>query len=243
MAKERMNKPSMPELLREREAVKLAAFFGKTVEVPRAPQLLWKTLEVLKAKRINIFSPHYLPAVNFEQDSEYPGWRERPHEWFWEQIETGEISKDSVVLPGVWVLFDHTLYGRDPFERMLRDLLERRYRREEFPSLKEHDPRLNVSAADLEGLVYPEIKKRLGLSEAKVEIRSPRAIEFNFLGNLHYPELGETPGSVWLEDRHLSGSRLISGSARRGGLAGIDWRLPNQRYDVVGFRPMIVFSS
>lgn len=232
----------MVDLLREREATKLSAFFGETVVVPRAPQLLWKTLETLKSKRITIFSPHYLPAKKFEEKSEYPGWHTRPQEWFWEQIEEGELSADSANLPGVWVLVDHSVLQRDPFGNILGKLFERRYRKSEFPTLDHWDPRLNISAHDLDRMVFPALRSRFELEGDKVEVRSPRAIEFNFLGNLHHPEFANSPHSIWLEDPHLSGSRLVSGNANRGGLTGIDWRRPDLRYDVVGFRPMIVFA-
>lgn len=242
MPKEAVARAPVPELLRDKEAAKLSAFFGEPISVPRAPQTLWKALDATKAARINIFSPHFLPLVKIDKDGKYPGWKRKPQDWFWEQLVERELDEASADLPGVWVLVDKSGYQRDPLEPMLGGLFESRYRKSDFPTLEDYDPRVDISADELDMKVYPEISNRLKLNSANVVVRSPRAIEFNFLGNLHYPEFGKSPNSIWLEDLHKSGSRLVSGNAKRGGLSGIDWRRPDQRYDVVGFRPMIVFA-
>ncbi len=242
MPKERVNTPAIPELLRDKEAAKLSAFFGEPISVPRAPQLLWKVLDSAKAKRLNIFSPHFLPLKKFDKDSKYPGWKRKPHAWFWEQMREGDIGGDSAFLPGVWVLFDGSRLQKDPLGPMIRALFDRKFIIPDFPGNFNFNPRLHKSAEELDMKVYPEIRNRLKLNSVDVAIRSPRAIEYNFLGNLHYPEFAKSQNSIWLEDEHKSKSRLVTATEKRGGLSGIDWRRPNQRYELVGFRPMIVFS-
>jgi len=87
--------------------------------------------------------------------------------------------------------------------------------------------------------ILPEIAKKFGVSQS--QIRLPKAIEFNVLGNMHHSEWGETNTWEWFEDSFEADSRLVGGRSDVGGLALVNHLSSASPYDNVGFRPLVVF--
>lgn len=221
--------------------------------VPTPPQELIDTVTRAKELGVTVFDAVFLTAKELSQDTEFAGWNVKPGDWYWNQIKRGTIAKDAARLPGAWVLVDRTpkpnydggkqLYEDDPFGPLLKGLREEG--RIQVPSGYEHVPatsRFAISADELEQAVFPEIAKFLGV-EGIAEVRKPKGIEFNVLGNLRYPQLGETDTWEWFDDKFGGDRRLVGGDSDVGGLASVDRFWSGYHYDFVGFRPLIVFPS
>jgi len=240
-----------PEELVASEEVARKRFFGET-SIPNPSSELRDVLTRAKEQGITVFDPHFLPRVELKQEDEYPGWKIKPENWYWEQIRKGRIGEDAPKLDGVWVLFDKTpkpnytdgtqMYENDPFAQILER--GRKDGRIQVPDFVKHVPqnsRFAVSSDELYQYVYPEIAKLLGIDPTQV--RSSKEIEFNVLGNLHYPYLGETSTWEWLHDKFEDDHRLDGGGSGLGGLANVHRSWSDDRHDDLGFRPLVVFPS
>lgn len=242
------------------------SFLGEKIDVPPPPQELLDTQKRAREKGITTLEPHYLPAIGLaetvippsrrtkkgggpfpREPKALPGWSVKPNDWFWEQIKGGSIDKDATELSGQWVLIDNSPkppydngkqnYESDP----LRPLMIRMRDEDKIASSPTSASRFSTSWDELHEKVLPELAHDLGVRNEQV--RLPKAIEFNVLGNMHHKEWGETNTWEWFEDKFASGSRLIGGSSDDGGLAYVSWNQPGRRSGSIGFRPLIVFSS
>ena len=200
---------------------------------------------------VTIFEPHCLPPIHFEKNLKWPGKGVKPEDWYWEQIKAGRISKEAAKLQGLWFLVDGSqkpnhdsgrqLYENDPLGPTLARL--RQEGKIAVPSSYRHIPdasRFAVSWDEVTQHVNPAVAELLGVEVSQV--RLPRAIEFNVLGNLFHPEWGETTTWEWFEDVFGGGRRLHGGYSVYGGLADVDHYWSDGRDDI-GFRPLVVFPS
>lgn len=219
------------------------------VELPQEVKIV---LERAKEKGIGNLKAYFLPELVFEENTDYPGWDVKPEHWYWEQIRNGNVDSDVPELKGMWVLVDTTqkpnykdgkqVYSNDQFGNILAQL--RKDKKITVPSDYKHVPqnsRFAVSWDELKGHVLPAIAETLGVKTNQV--RLPKEIEFNVVGNLFHPEWGQTSTWEWFEDRFGGGDRLYGGGCGFGGLVNVSCSWSDGRNAGIGFRPLIVFSS
>ena len=241
-----------PEELVSSEKHSWKNFLGKEIKVPAPPQELLDTLSNAQEQGVTVFEAHYLPAIEFKQNLRYPGWKVKPGAWYWEQIKTGRVAKDAANLDGAWVLVDGSqkpdydngrqLYENDPFGKILAKL--RNEGNIEVPSSYKHVPetsRFAVTPDERESHFYVALAQVLKVDANQVRV--PREIEFNVLGNIHHPDWGQTNTWEWAHDRFGDDGRLDGGSSNSGGLTDVDYDWHDYRCDGIGFRPLVVFPS
>lgn len=231
-----------------REQEKLREFFGKKIEVPSLPDEitpekyeLWKELG---------FDLHYLPDEDLVKDRDLPGWEKKPKDWFYDQISEGKISADAVKLTNAWVLTDsrekpqydngNQMYENDD---KIGNVLKKLRQQGMIENHKKADSRFNISWDELNRVgVKAALAKLLGVDPEN--LRLPRAIEWNYLGNAFHKEWGETNAWEWFEDSYdKSQTRLIGGLSDFGVLSNMNRFTPDDRAGNLGFRPLVVFSS
>ena len=224
-------------------------FFGKEIDVSTPPQELLTTLARAQEQGITVFEAHFLPQIEFKKNNKYHGWRVKPEDWYWEQIKAGKVAKDAAKLDGVWVLVDGSLkpnyedgrqlYTNDSLASILGKL-----RKEGQIQSGDNTPegsRFRISWDEINQIVNPQLAQLLGVSAEQV--RLPKAIEFNIIGNIHHPQWGQTNTWEWFDDKFEADDRLIGGSSVGGGLANVNDIWHGRRDDRIGFRPLVVFSS
>ncbi len=233
-------------------------FLGKDIDVPPVPQELLDAQQKAQEKGITSLEAHYLPAMKLGtrggkggkipvKPVDAPGWTTKPNDWFWEQATDGKVDDSAFSLDGNWVLIDKTPKpqydnGRQSYESDTLTALMARLRDEDkIEGSSTPASRFSTSWNELDGKVLPELAHDLGVRDDQV--RLPKAIEFNVLGNMHHKEWGETTTWEWFEDKFESDGRLIGGGSDGGGLARVRWLQPDGRDDGLGFRPLIVFPS
>lgn len=212
------------------------------------PQEVSEVLQRAEKAGISVFESYHLSGVTLQQDSNVKGWDRKPESWYWEQIKNGNVSQDAPKLPGVWVLVDKTirpnykdgkqLHKNDPFGPLLAKLRAEG----KIQTIKDipETSRFAISPDELAQVVLPEIAKLLGLD--KSQVRLPREIEFNVIGNFKHPEWGEVNTGEWLNDRSGGGIRLIGGDSDDGGLSHVDRDWSDNHIDGVAFRPLVVVA-
>ena len=231
-----------------RESEKLREFFGYDIEVPPVPDEI--TPEKCEQWKELGFELHYLPEEDLTKDRDLPGWKKKPGELFFNQISDGKLSSDSTKLAGSWVLIDSRAKpqyddGKQIYENddQIGDALGKLRQQGLIENYKETGSRFNISWDELN---KTEMKEALAeiLNTDPQNLRLPRAVEWNYLGNAFYEHWGETSIWEWLEDEYDKGQeRLYGGGSGNGGLSGVDWHSPDGRDGGLGFRPLVVFSS
>lgn len=245
------NLPTPEELItQKKEAWK--QFLGKEIDVPQPPQQLLEVASRAQEHGITSFEAHFLPKMEFKQNSRFPLWQIRPEDRCFQMIKEGRVAKDTAKLPGVWVLIDSTqkpnydygkqLYQNDGFGTILADL------REEgiiaVPESYKHVPntsRFAVTPDEREAHFNTRLAQILAINPSQVRI--VREIEFNVIGNIHHPEWGQTNTLEWFDDSFGGDGRLYGGCSGLGGLAHVSCYWSDGRYDIIGFRPLVEFSS
>ena len=232
------------ELLKS-EKQKLEQFFRQRIEVPALPKEAIK--EKLEQWEKQGFELHYLPGIGLDKDKDYPGWKAKPEDLFYQLIKNGDIAADSAELKAGWVLIDgrqkpahdggKQMYENDALGATLKELRKKGL----IADFKHQDSRFNISAEELE---KPEVRqalaKALGVSADKLTV--PRGIDFNAIGNLHHPEWGKTNTYEWFSDVHKRGPRLYGGNSGYGGLSHVSRSGADTRSDSLGFRFLVRFS-
>lgn len=254
------SKPSYEQLLPadlvQKEIEAWSRFFGLrafTVSVPLPPKELFEVLNRVKARGITGFEPHYLPLIRFYNDNDYTGWKLRPGDSFWGDLSNKHIDEFSSTLDGNWILIDTTkkpdyidhnfpemythIYQNDPLKNFLGKL--RREKKIQQGDVIPEGSRFYLSWDVLHTEVFPRLAEEFGFDH----IRLPREIEFNILGNMHYPEWGEKTSWEHFHDQYNLDRHVIGGAVQQGGLSSRGTQLSNEPSVYTGFRPMIVFPS
>jgi len=231
-----------------RERNKLREFFGYDIEVPNLPDEI--TPEKCEQWKELGFELHYLPDEDLTKGRDLPGWKKKPGELFFNQISDGKLFPDSTKLAGSWVLIDSRAKpqydnGEQSYENddQIGDALGKLRQQGLIENYKETGSRFNISWDELN---KTEMKEALAeiLNTDPQNLRLPRAVEWNYLGNAFYESRGETNTYEWFEDEYDKGQgRLRGGSSGNGGLSNVRWGGPGGRGVVLGFRPLVVFSS
>lgn len=210
------------------------------------PQEVSEVLDRAKDAGITSLEPYHLSGVTLAQDSQVEGWNKRPEPRFWERIANGEIAPAK--LPDAWVLVDKTerpgykdgkqLHENDPFGSLLKRL--RREKKVETIKGIPETSRFGLSHDELTKVVLPEIATLLGVDASQV--RLPKAIEFNVIGNSKHPEWGNTNTWEWFADGFGVSRRLFGGGSGDGGLTLVPHLWSDNHYVNVAFRPLVVVS-
>ncbi|HEU0050600.1 MAG TPA: hypothetical protein VFQ60_00900 [Patescibacteria group bacterium] len=251
-----------------RESQALRRFFGKEIPVPAIPKQATRE-RILEWRQLG-FELHYLPPISLaeiKRDPEgkilevkpidFPGWKKKPgarytpdHDGidFFHDVEFGYLDPSALELPGAWILvdtrekpnYDHgeQMYANDPFAPALEELRKEKI----VKDFKIKGSRFNLSYWELEKTeVLQAFADALNLRTISgLTIGIPRAIEFNILGNIHYPQWGKGNTNESFSDRGASGC-LRGGRSNFGGLSYITWF--SSRDPDVGFRVIGRFSS
>ncbi|HEU0050770.1 MAG TPA: hypothetical protein VFQ60_01800 [Patescibacteria group bacterium] len=194
---------------------------------------------------------------------EFPGWKKKPGKRyanqgisidFFDKIKSGDLDSSALDLPGAWILVDtrekpsyvgnsDQMYQNDFLGPILEELNEKGIIKQTRINTNEPlraDSRFGISPSELDDLrVKKAIAKVMGISEEYVSL--PRAIEFNVLGNLYYPEWGETDTDEWFEDGYKEHWRLYGGASLDGGLSCVSAGRCNYINGSIGFRMIARF--
>ncbi len=243
------------ELL-DREAESLRNFFGYDIEVPELPEEITpERYEKWKEMGLEL---HYLPDEELDEGRDLPGWKKKPgtrytpdKKWgieFFDEVKNGNLPKETLKLPAAWILVDtrekpqyqdgKQKYADDILAETLEDLRKKKV----ITDFKVKDSRYNISWDELN---KPEVKKAIAeaLDVPPESLRLPRAIEWNYMGNVYYPKWGGANTWEWFEDSYMKGQgRLDGGSSGDGGLSIVRWDDPDGRSAGLGFRPQVLFS-
>ncbi len=238
--------------LRARERRILSKFFGREISVPLPPSELCAVMARAGAIGWHAAEAHFLPPEKLERDVKIPGWTDKPEPWFWDKVKDGEILGEAGNLGGVWVIIDGAcrpiymkgdqMYFADPFAPVLSQL--RSEGKIKVPQGFEHIPatsRFGISYDELQVYVLPTIADYLGVDLRQVRV--PRVIEYNVLGNMGHREWGITDTWEYLTDRCVGDDHLAAGNLIGAhGLSHFSFGKSSERISNVGFRPMVVFK-
>lgn len=212
------------------------------------PQEVSAILQRAEKAGLTFFEPYRLSGLTLNKDSNVDGWDKKPEDSYWGAIKNGNVSQDAPKLPDAWVLIDKTqkpdyrdgkqMYEKDP----LGTLIARLRKTGKIQKVKgtPEASRFRISHDELFQVVLPEIANLLGVEASQV--RLPKIIEFNVMGNLKHPEWGTTNTWEWFDDKFGGGRRLIGGRSDVGGLASVSRRWRGAHYDDAAFRPLVVVS-
>ncbi|TAK94855.1 hypothetical protein EPO05_05770 [Patescibacteria group bacterium] len=238
----------------EKEEKTLSQFFSpdKLVWVPKLPKSI--TLELFRFWESIGFELHYLPQAGMTQEKTFPGWTEKLHKWFYEQIQEKDIAADSATLKGEWVLVDgrskpayqngDQMYSNDPLAPILAKLRKKQslFRDSAIQDYKHKGSRFNISYDELQSVPVKIALAKL-LRTTPENLSLPRAIEWNFLGNAHHPEWGTTNTWELFQDKHINGDCLNGGDFDYGGFSNVFVHSPSDHLDNQGFRLMVRFPK
>ena len=244
------------EDLVEREQIKLREFFGKDINVPPVPASVSRE-QYEKWKELR-YELHYIPDEEMTEDKNFPGWKKKPTSgsggvnlFTATKDKDNKMAPDTLKLKAGWVLVDtrekpgwvNDQTTAQPYED--DGDMERAIEELRAQGLIAGDAnkgaRFRISWEELE---KPEVRQKFAeiFDVSPDQIRLPRAIELNFLGNAHYPTWGDTNSYEWFQDSYQGSGHLVGGDSDYGGLSSVYWDDAGGRNDGVGFRPLIVFS-
>lgn len=236
----------------KREQKALTQFFGYEIGVPPPAELL-QTMQ--RAEEIGWIQAegHYIPNITMQQNSNFPGWKIKPEEWFWGRFEEKGLKEGVKTLEGNWIIIDGSqkpeyqdgaqMYANDPFTSILSSLRESgKIEKPEWTwRVASSGSRFGISYDEIQTRVNPTIAALLGVTPAQV--RLPRAMEYNLLGNLYHPEWGETSTWEFLQEIYEDAGPLLVAKKKNGGLAAYDCTSNMHHEDNLGFRPLVIFPK
>jgi hypothetical protein len=174
-------------------------------------------------------------------------------------IEHVILAKDPVNVGEFFILVDNTPrqdYGdvlskktdKDDFlGEMFKRLREEKkidiqYRAASLPKVS----RFGISVEDIENVVFPELRKMLGVKGKDVKIRLPNVPEYILLKKLYYPNFGKIDSFEWLNselkgnsEEDIPDHNFIVGNV--GGKFKFAAERRDQGSDSATFRPVIEF--
>ena len=226
-------------------------------DIPSLPG--WVDDEIIARWQKFNFDLHYLPKISLERDMNLPLWKHKPDKIFYKKIAQGKISAESKNLQGKWILID----ARDKPKKMNRwinsndvKILEkiglnpRKWLQKKNKQLYQNEylvkildnqgffSRFCLSVGDIKGIL-PFVLDILGIDSDQI-IRLPRFIEYNYLGNVFYPQWATTKTWEWFEDKFEQNQNLAGGWKSVGSLGwdpSIFWST------ILSFRPLIEISA
>jgi hypothetical protein len=242
-------------------------FLGFAIDVDVPSQTFLAYLERKKAEQDRNIGIVYWPGkdVEFKKDSNYPGWHVKLDEWYSKNRANGKIPENHVNNQNQWIVIDTTrapdkrsgnqeylqqYSDGDPFN--LKEIIYNLRRNCTIPGWDEYegeyrgmqypDSRYSLSWDNINESVLPSIAEEERVERASVLL--PTYEQFNVLGNMYYPEWGQTQTLEWLNHKIGPNRSLAGGNSKFGGLGYIATYLSDDiRHSFIGFRPMIAFPS
>lgn len=236
----------------KREKAAIAGFFEKDILVPKIPK--WINDGIIQFWEKNLFDLHYLPDISLTENRDLSLWQDRPSKTFYQKIKEGKLSKKSSNLGGKWILIDSRdkpakkvpwitskdisflkIFGLTPalyLKRMGKQQFNKEYLLDELSEI-DCGSRFCLTINNIENL-KPAILRFLNIN-GKV-VRLPRFIEYNYLGNVYYPQWETTETWEWFEDIYDKDQHLAGGS-KSAGIIG--WEPDNFWSTILTFRPLI----
>lgn len=237
------------------------AFFGQEFDLTEFKA----TLKGYEPEKVKIWlaldlEPHFLPRVAMIRDANFPGWKVRPNDWYWQQLAAGKILRNHsgelvadelAELEGIAVLVDTRLKpkyknGKQMWEgdTLLGSILIQL--REESKIMKydgTQDSRFGVSADEWEDEVKPVFAERICLPANQVLLEP--VIVANAAPQIYSymprKDDGKTDTWVWygeyFEDRF---HRLYGGNSDDSGLVSVGCDGARFHWDDGSFRPLAV---
>lgn len=241
----------------EKENKLITDFFGTELPIGHMPtEVTRERVEQWTAQGMGI---HYLPDIALDRSQDFPGWKVKPYEWFYERMQAGDVLdfdaegnfvqvEQASRLGGKWVLIDERPKPIDQNGLVYEnDFLEETIRKMRAEGLLDHNHDLNpgtrffTSWTEWSEKIKAETAKLLGVRAEQV--RLPRVVEYNYFGNLLHPEWGTTDTWEWLQEACGGGKyRMRGGHSFSGGLASVYWRGPAGHGTDRGFRPVVDIS-
>ncbi|MEI8360915.1 MAG: hypothetical protein WCG01_02210 [bacterium] len=243
--------------IRKGEAMALEKFFGEKIEVSFLPkEITQDKLEQWKQLGLDL---HYLPEINMNKSAKYPGWRKKPHSGafgMWDMINKGTFPKDITQLKSGWFLIENI---KKPWRISMGETQE--YEDDLLAAIisglksKGVVDEAAIAESSKTGKIKKESRCSITLDELEDErtkkefasifavspecIDYPRAIEFNVLANMYYPQLGQANSSEHCSDRGQDGKtfKFVFGATRD--IDQVDSFSASDRSTGVGFRVMI----
>lgn len=253
--------PSSDQLVKT-ETEQLKKHFGRNIEVPDVPDLVFQSLEARARRGIRGNEVFYLPGLHLEEDDEF--WKGegkvKPGYSFWSAIRTGYYPVEVAYLLEGWYIGDGRgkpnynrgiqVYEDDYMAPLMKALrvageINRCTLNEkffwEFPRRETkrdryiaYKSRFGASPLEIRETILPIFAI---MSGALGEVRNRRYIEFNIRGNMAHPEWGRTNTMEWFDDLDLIGVLCC------GNLADVDWHLGAPGHGRIGFSPVERFPS
>ena len=237
------------------------AFFGKEFDLTE----FIKTLNKYSEEKIKFWQnlglePHFLPKVPMMPENDYPGWKIKPEDWFYQKIAEGKIFRQingnfkkvkTVELEGISVLVDTRLKpnsdnGNQMWEKdnLCGSVIEELRKAKKIADYNPQSSRFNVSADEWESQIKPVLAEKLGL-ETK-QLRLERVIEANVIPQIYHSmprkDDGKTSTWVWYEEYFENrGFQFSSGlSFVRSDLTGVNYRWSGHHWHNRSCRPLAV---
>src|SRR3989304_41758 len=98
-----MAKSILKQLL-TREKLIWRRFLGKEINIPDPPEILQGTQGNAIKKGFPL-APHFLPKFKTNVTSPF-NWKIKPEQWFWKQIQKGNLESKVTDLGGIWILVE-----------------------------------------------------------------------------------------------------------------------------------------
>ena len=236
------------------EEKKISDFLGQKIFLNQ-PNISAEDAE--KFKKFG-FDLHFLPEIELSESHKFVDWREGPKRNFYQLINQGKLSKNSLSLSGKWVLIDgrakpvrcYPWLAKDDVlvvlsEKILginwlkkcRGFSKQQYENDfllEILKKNGFNSRFSLTWQQIDEIIKLEVAKILSIDSSK--IRLPKFVEWNFLGSLFYPEWGQTSTWEWFSDRLKTGECLAGGA---GSLSALGWDPPDLWSNILGFRFLV----
>lgn len=238
-------------------------FFGQEFDLTEFEQKLrFYGRKRIKAWQNLGLEPHYLPLVSMMLDDDYPGWKIKLGQWFYQKLIEGKLCRyiDSQMikateakLGGISVLIDARLKpafddGRQMYEKdnLLGPIIAR-LRKE--GKIAHYDygsqySRFDISADEWEAAIKPALAGKLGLDAKQVRLETVE--EGNIIPQIYLDlsrkDDGKTDTWVWYE-QYLGDDcdlRLDGGDSTCGGLSSVDDNSSDSHWRYRSVRPLVV---
>lgn len=241
-----------PNHFRDYFTHKVGAFLGEQVSFSLPSQEYVDRGNRIKDAGFTTYEPVVFPDLKIEREFVYPSnWKFPLDPWIYKQIASRNLSPNVLTLKQLWGWLDtsvrldweldNPMFDKNMDQPLVARLADLRAIGIAMPIHTRHlDPRsaFGVSADEAGTYVYPFLAKTFGVQRG--EVRALTAAEFNFVGNLFYPHLGEANSWEWLNDNFSLGGRLVSGSSGSGGLSDVRRFPSGYSNDDLSFRPLVV---
>jgi hypothetical protein len=192
------------------EQLELKNFFGEEIKIPPIPSEI--TLERVESWKKQGFFLHYLPDMEIPPENNFPGLHKKLSDEFYKMVKQGKIPPDSAFLKSGWFLIDvrdkpnfslgeaapEVMYQMDIFSDALLKLRQQGILLGDGME-KGGRTRFKTRPSDLESAEARSCFAEILQVDPK-QISLPRAIEYNVIGNMHFPGWDRTTGFEWFSD-------------------------------------------